>query len=59
MHINEINMKNRVYNYYFDNLVTAKKKRKEKEAKNIFINYSMRKTIMDQPFILLHMFTKS
>ena len=26
MHINEINIKNRVYNYYFDNLNKAKKK---------------------------------
>ena len=25
MHINEINIKYRVYNYYFDNLVKAKK----------------------------------
>ena len=58
MHINEINMKNRVYNYYFDNLVTAREK-KEIVAKNILINYSMRKTIMDQPFILLDMFKKS
>ena len=27
MHINEINIKNRVYNYYFDNLNKAKKKK--------------------------------
>ena len=59
MHINEINMKNRVYNYYFDNLVTARKKKKEIVAKNILINYSTRKTIIDQPFILLDMFKKS
>ena len=32
-HINEINFKNRVYNYYFDNLVKAKKS----ETKNILI----------------------
>ena len=29
MHINEINIKNRVYNYYFDNLNKAKKKKKQ------------------------------
>ena len=29
MHINEINIKNRVYNYYFDNLNKAKKKKKK------------------------------
>ena len=34
-------------------------KKKEIVAKNILINYSMRKTIMDQPFILLDMFKKS
>ena len=30
MHINEINIKNRVYNYYFDNLNKAKKKKKNR-----------------------------
>ena len=34
MHIQEINIKNRVYNYYFDNLVKAKKL----ETKNILID---------------------
>ena len=34
MHINEINIKNRVYNYYFDNLI----KGKELETKNILID---------------------
>ena len=34
MHTNEINIKNRVYNYYFDNLVNAKKF----ETKNILID---------------------
>ena len=29
MHINEINIKNRVYNYYFDDLNKAKKKKKK------------------------------
>ena len=29
MHIKEINIKNRVYNYYFDNLMKAKKKKIE------------------------------
>ena len=33
MHIKEINIKNRVYNYYFDNLVEAKKL----ETQNILI----------------------
>ena len=41
MHINEINIKNRVYNYYFDNLNKTKnkkqkKKNKKKYKKNIF-----------------------
>ena len=34
MHVKEINTKNRVYNYYFDNLVKAK----EWENKNILID---------------------
>ena len=34
MHIKEINIKNRLYNYYFDNLVKAKKL----ETKNILID---------------------
>ena len=34
MHIQEINIKNRVYNYHFDNLVKTKKL----ETKNILIN---------------------
>ena len=34
MHIREINIKNRVYNYYFDNLVKPKKL----ETKNILID---------------------
>ena len=38
MHVKEINIKNRVYNYYFDNLVKAKKLK----TRNIL---SMRKTI--------------
>ena len=33
MHAKEINIKNRVYNYYFDNLVKAKKI----ETKNLSI----------------------
>ena len=34
MHIKEINIENRVYNYYFHNLIKAKKL----ETKNIFID---------------------
>ena len=34
MHVKEINIKNRVYNYYFDNLVKAK----EWDPKNILID---------------------
>ena len=30
MHAKKINIKNRVYNYYFDNLIKAKKKQKLK-----------------------------
>ena len=33
MHVKEINIKNRVYNCHFDNLIKAKKL----ETKNIFI----------------------
>ena len=33
MHIKEINIENRVYSYYFDNLIKAK----ELETKNILI----------------------
>ena len=29
-HVREINVKNLVYNYYFDNLVKAKKKKEKK-----------------------------
>ena len=36
LHIIKINIKNRVYNYYFDNLIKAKKK---KGTKNILIFY--------------------
>ena len=36
MHIKEMNIKNRVYNYHFDNLI--KKKKKKLEAKNILID---------------------
>ena len=49
MHIREMNIKNQVYNYYFDNLIKAEKI----EAKNILI---IEKTIMWW-FILLDMFT--
>ena len=35
MHIQEINIKNRVYNYYFDNLFKAKKKI---DTKDVLIN---------------------
>ena len=35
MHIKEMNIKNRVYNYHFDNLI---KKKKKKNAKNILID---------------------
>ena len=34
IHINEINIKNKLYNYYFDNLV----KGKQLETKNILID---------------------
>ena len=34
MHIKEMNIKNRVYNYHFDNLI----KKKKLEAKNILID---------------------
>ena len=34
MHIKEINIKNRLYNYYFDYLIKVKKL----ETKNIFFN---------------------
>ena len=34
MHVKEVNIKNRVYNYYFDNLVKAKKL----ETKNLLID---------------------
>ena len=33
MHINEINIKNRVYNYYFDNLNKTKNKKQKKKQK--------------------------
>ena len=37
MHVKEINTKNLVQNYYYDNLVKAKKKKKKKyKQKNIF-----------------------
>ena len=34
MHVKEVNIKNRVYNYYFDNLVKAKKLK----TKNLLID---------------------
>ena len=34
MHVKEINIKNRVYNYYFENFKNAK----QSENKNIFFN---------------------
>ena len=34
-HVKEINIKNRVYNYYFENLVKAKKKKKKKKKLKI------------------------
>ena len=40
MHIREINIKNRVCNYYFDNLVQVK----ELETKNILIDENTIKT---------------
>ena len=42
MHANEINIQNRVYNYYFDNLVTAKKL----ETKNILIDEKHHKDLV-------------
>ena len=38
MHVKEINTKNLVQNYYYDNLVKAKKKKKKIETKNILID---------------------
>ena len=47
MHIKEINVKNRVYNYYYNNLIKTKKL----ETKNILIN--------EELFILLDNFIVS
>ena len=44
MHINEINIKNRVYNYYFENL-KKKKKKKKIEPKYILINLKIYKDL--------------
>ena len=52
VHINEINIKNRVYNYYFDNLIKAK----NVETKNISIH---EKNYTDLVIFLIHMFTAS
>ena len=49
MHIQEINIKNRVYNYHFDSLAKAKKL----ETKNILID---EKNYKDLPIFLLDMF---
>ena len=50
MQIKEINIKNRVYNYYFENLVKVKKL----ETKDILID---KKTTKVWLFILLDIFT--
>ena len=42
MHIKEISIKNRVYNYYFDNLIKAKKL----ETKNILIDEKIFKDLV-------------
>ena len=42
MHVEEINIKNRVYNNYFDNLIKAKKL----ETKNILIDYEHYKDLV-------------
>ena len=34
LHIIKINIKNRVYNYYFDNLIKAKKKKRNENYFN-------------------------
>ena len=39
MHINEINIKNRVYNYYFDNLNKTKNKKQKTKNKKIEPKY--------------------
>ena len=41
MYIKEINIKNRVYNYYFDNLIKARKV----ETKNILIDENAYKSL--------------
>ena len=51
MHIKDININTRVYNYYFDNLIKAKK-----GNKNILIDD---KTHEDMVMNLLYMFTVS
>ena len=38
MHVNQMNIKNIDYNYYFDNFISWKKKKKKIESKNILFD---------------------
>ena len=53
MHIKEINFKSRLYNYYFENLVKAKKL----ETKNILIDEKKNKDFMI--YITRYVYSKS
>ena len=40
MHPKQVDIENRGYNYYFDNLIKAKKNKKQNRNKNVLINSS-------------------